>query len=87
MSTANGSKKGKLYCRDMTVANIRRKEGADFVEVVFLESARFYRLLKENHAYGDILKKLENALSDAEPIKVCFESIESDTIEEVHRSA
>ena len=86
MSNADGSKKRRLYYRDMTVANIRRKEEADFVEVVFLESARFYRLLKENRAYGDILEKLENALSDGEPINVGFASIESDIIEEVQNS-
>jgi len=84
MSNADdGIKKRKLYCRDMTVADIRRKDGADFIEVLFLESARFYRLLKENRAYSDILKKLEYALSEAELIKVGFESIESDVIEEV----
>lgn len=83
MSNADGSKKRKLYCSDMTVANIRRKEGADFVEVVFLESARFYRLLKENRAYRDILAKLEKALSDGKPLKVGFTSIDSDIIEEV----
>jgi len=83
VSNADSSKERKLYYRDMTVANIQCKEGADFVEVVFLESARFYRLLKENRAYGNIFRNLENALSDAEPIKVGFESIESDIIEEV----
>jgi hypothetical protein len=83
MNNKVGSKKKKLYCRDMTVANIRRTEGTDFVEILFLESARFYRLLKENRAYHDILKKLENALSDAVKIKVDFESIESEIIEDV----
>jgi hypothetical protein len=83
MSNVDSRKKRTLYCRDMTVANIRRKEGADFVEVVFLESARFYRLKKENPSYDNILRNLENALSDAKPIKVGFESIESGVIEEV----
>ncbi len=67
----------------MTVANIRREEGTDKTVVLFLESARFYRLLKKNRAYSTILQKLEKALSDAEPITVRFESIESDIIEEV----
>ena len=67
----------------MTVANIRREEESDFVVVLFLESARFYRLLKKNRDYRIILQKIENALSDTEPITVGFESIESDIIEEV----
>jgi len=67
----------------MTVANIRREEEADFVVVLFLESARFYRLLKKNRDYRIILQKIENALSDTEPLTVGFESIESDIIEEV----
>ena len=75
--------KKKLYCRTMTVANIRREEGADFAVVLFLESARFYRLLKKNRDYRIILQKIENALSDTEPLTVGFESIESDIIEEV----
>jgi len=67
----------------MTVANIRREEESDFVVVLFLESARFYRLLKKNRDYRIILQKIENALSDTEPLTVGFESIESDIIEEV----
>jgi hypothetical protein len=75
--------KRKLYYRTMTVANIRREEESDFVVVLFLESARFYRLLKKNRDYRIILQKIENALSDTEPLTVGFESIESDIIEEV----
>lgn len=83
MGHVDGGKKRKLYYHDLTVANIRREEGADFVEVVFLESARFYRLLREDQAYGDILEKLENALSDGKPIKAGFTSIDSDIIKDV----
>jgi hypothetical protein len=83
MNNTNADKKRSLYYRDMTVADIRRKHGADFVEVVFLESARFYRLLKQNKAYADILKELENAMLNARPVKVGLESVETDVIEEV----
>jgi len=83
MNTVDNRKKTTRYSRIMTVANIRRKEDSDFVEVVFLESARFYRLLKKNRAYDTILQKLEKALSDRRPISVELASIESDTIEEI----
>ena len=75
--------KRKLYCRDMTVAKIRYRQGADSVDIIFLESARIYRLLKKNRDHSSILKKLEDASLNAGLIKVCFESIESEIIEEV----
>jgi len=81
MSDAN--QKRNLYCRDMTVANIRRGEGADFAEIVFLESARFCRSLMANRAYTEILKRLEEALARGKPLKVYFTSIESEIIEAV----
>lgn len=83
MNTVDNRKKRTRYRREMTVANIRRKEDDDFIEVVFLESARFYRLLKKNRAYRSIIRKLEEALSDGRPIRVGFVSVESDLIEEV----
>ena len=83
MSTVDSRKKRTRYHRMMTVANIRRKKEDDSVIVVFLESARFYRLLKKNRAYGAIIQKLEKALSNRTPIRVGFASIESDIIEEV----
>ena len=39
----------------MTVAHIREPEGRDYCEVVFLESARFYRLGKANPAFSEII--------------------------------
>ena len=83
MSTVDSREKRTVYCRVMTVANIRRKEDEDFVEVVFLESARFYRLLKTNPAFSTITRKLEKAISNRNPIRVGLASIESDIIEEV----
>lgn len=83
MSTIDSRNKRTRYRRMMTVANIRRKEDDNFIEVVFLESARFYRLLKNNRAYDNIIRKLEKALSDRRLIRVGFASIESDIIEEV----
>jgi len=78
-----GNEKKKFYFRDMTVANIRRNDDADFVEIIFLESARFYRIMKKNSDCRDMLGKLERALSDSKPMRVGFESIDSDTIKAV----
>lgn len=73
----------KPYYRDMTVANIRYPEGANFVEVVFLESARFFLLPKESGAYEVMLGKLEHALSNATPVRIGIDSIESNVIREI----
>jgi len=84
MSRATQDEKGKRYLRQMTVAHIREREGADHVDVVFLESARFYRLFKENPAYDDALTLLRGALADRAILEIGTPSIDSDIIEEVH---
>lgn len=69
--------------RDLTVANIRYHEGADFVEILFLESARFFQLPKKAAAYAAMLGKLERALASGKRVRVGVASIESGVIEEV----
>lgn len=66
----------------MTVARIRFKKDQDPVEVLFLESARIYHLLKTNDKYPGILMRLEDTAYKKESIRVYFASIDSDTIEE-----
>ena len=67
----------------MTVAHIREPEGRDYCEVVFLESARFYRLLRANPAFGEIIGRLRNAMSMGRPVKVVLAAVNSDVIEDV----
>jgi|RhiMetdeSRZDD1v2_1073273.scaffolds.fasta_scaffold433769_2 hypothetical protein len=73
----------KRHYREMTVANIRERKGADYVEVVFLESTRFYRLSKENPAYAKTLGLLRHAMSKGRVLKVGFASLNSETLLEV----
>jgi hypothetical protein len=75
--------------REMTVANIREPELANHLEVVFLESARFYKLRKDNPTYQKILSLLHDAMAKGGVLKVRFASPDSDVIEEVqsHGSA
>lgn len=77
------TEKRGLYYRDLTVANIRPDEKADSIEIVFLESARFFRLPKGSDNYEVMLGKLQHALSNGLPARIGFASIESDTIEKV----
>ncbi len=67
----------------MTVAHLREPQGADHMEVVFLESARFYRLSKKNPAYDEALRLLRDAMANRRAVQVAVASLESDLIEEV----
>ncbi len=69
--------------REMTVANIRLQDGLDRAEVLFLESARIYSLLKENAAYLASLERLQVGLREGKPVKLRLASLESDIIEAV----
>lgn len=67
----------------MTVARIRERKGADHVEVLFLESPRFYKLLKKNPAYDEILKQLREAMTSGHVVKVRRASPDSEIIDAV----
>ncbi|NTU90438.1 MAG: hypothetical protein HGB29_02600 [Chlorobiaceae bacterium] len=73
----------RRYCREMTVADIRFPEEGEVVEVLFLESARFYRLQKGNADYVGMLARLKDAMTAGETVTLCFDAIDSDLIEEV----
>jgi hypothetical protein len=83
MIERDADKRGRRVYREMRVAHIREPEGAKYLEVMFLESARFYKLFKENPAYKEILGHLREALGKKHGLKVRCASVESDVIEEV----
>jgi len=69
--------------RELTVAQIRSREGADHVQVLFLESARFYRLLREQPRFDELLERLREAELERRPVSVGLASLDSDVIEDV----
>ena len=69
--------------RMMTVAQIRDSEGTEDVEVVFLESARFYTLSRKKPQHQLILKALRTSMAKGTKIKVRFASPGSDVIEAI----
>jgi hypothetical protein len=75
----------KRVFRAMTPAHIRESQGADYVEVVFLESARFYKLSKRNPIYYRIVKLLRDAIAKKRALQVRCTSPESNAIAEVQR--
>ena len=74
---------GDRLWRTMTVAQIRPGNGAPYSEVVFLESARFYKLYRNNPRYDEILKNLRHALAKGRALKVRLASPEGDIVENV----
>lgn len=68
--------------RTMTVAQIREQTHGDAVEVMFLESARFYRLLRNNPNFDDVLKRLRNGMRKGGVLEIRVASPHSDIIED-----
>lgn len=83
MKKTDQGRQGHHHYREMTVAHIREQKGVDYVEVVFLESARFYRLLRENPAYDEALRLLRDVMTKGQVLKVRFASLDTNIIEEV----
>jgi hypothetical protein len=83
MSNSTQAEDGKRHYRTMTVAHIREPQGADYVEVLFLDSARFYRLSKKSAGYADALRRLRDAMANGNVLKIGVASLDSDLIEAV----
>jgi len=83
MTEPGKNKKGQAYRRTMTVGYIREPDPSGCVEVVFLESARFYRLLGDNPKFNDILKQLRDAEREKRTVNTTTTSVVSDIIEDV----
>ena len=67
--------------REMTVVLIRERK--DVVEVAFSESARFYKLSRQNPKFEDILRRLREARDKKYPVRVLLDSPHGDVIEDV----
>lgn len=74
--------KNEQISRTMTVARIFDDTGGQR-EVVFLESAMFFRLRRENPAFDQIITTLRSALEKGSPVEVRLRSLDSDLIEDV----
>lgn len=69
--------------REMRVAHIRERKDAEYLEVMFLESARIYKLFKKNPAYSEIVGELRAAEGKKCAVKVRCATAQRDVIEEV----
>ena len=67
----------------MTPAHVREPAGAEFAEVMFLESARIYKLLKKNPKYEEILKRLREAIAKKRVVRVLLDQPHGGNVEDV----
>ena len=72
--------------RSQTIHRVRIKESADEAEVLFLESARIYRLPKTHPRFKPLLSVVHAALKDGKCVSVITASRESDLLESVPES-
>ena len=69
--------------RTMTPVHIREPRNTDYVEIAFVQSARFYRLFKSNPMYHQIAKVLRDAITKKRAVQIRCTSFESDVLAEV----
>ena len=67
----------------MTVAHIREQTEGDAVEVMFLESTRFYRLLKNSPNFSTLLERLRHARQKQTPVEIAIATPGGDLIRDV----
>ncbi len=79
MSKTNNKAK-KNYRTTMTVANIRDTGEQGCSEIMFLESARFYTLDRNNRKFKKLQTLFQEAMSKGRPVEVEIESVDSDII-------
>lgn len=80
---AERHREGAPVYRELTVAHIRSREDGDDVEVLFLESARIYKLLAKQPGREELLERLRAAEVERRPVRVGLASLDSDVIEDV----
>lgn len=65
--------------RSLTVVHVRERE--DCAEVMFVESARIYRLPRSHAAYRRVTDFLERAAAAGQPVIVRFDGTNDEIIE------
>ncbi|MBL7700844.1 MAG: hypothetical protein JNM14_01220 [Ferruginibacter sp.] len=68
-----------------TVANIAEPEHADFYEITFYQSARFYKLMRKNKNCKQALALLKQSKKNNKPVLVILTEKFGDVIAEVKK--
>jgi hypothetical protein len=69
--------------RDLTVAYIRTPDRADHVDVLFLESARIFKLARGRDDFDEVLTRLRASELEGHPVRVMLASFDSDVLDDV----
>ncbi len=67
--------------RVMTIAKIYERTNNEFVQVTFLESAQFYKLMISNKSFDSCLSILNRAKKENSPVKIRFTEPHGNIIE------
>ena len=67
----------------LTVARVMDKPKEGYAEVIFFESARYYKLLHSNLHYATYLGMLKSALQNKSVLDVTFTKLNGDIIKSV----
>ena len=69
----------------LTVANIAAPENAEFYEITFYQSARFYKLMRKNKNCKQALVLLKQSKKTNKPVQVILTEKFGDVIAEVRK--
>jgi hypothetical protein len=69
--------------RDVVVAHVRERPGMDFVEVMFLESARIFHLSRSHEHFDHLLTTLREAHAAGRSLRVTLAAPHSGDIDDV----
>lgn len=69
--------------REMSAVHVRQEAGTENMEVVFLESARFYKLQRKNPKFEAILREVREAIAQKRRVRVVLDSPNGNVIETV----
>lgn len=75
---------GDSTLHKLTVARVIDKPKEGYTEVIFLESARYYKLLHTNVKYTVYLNLLREAVKNKSVVQIRFSKPNGDIIAEVH---
>lgn len=68
---------------DLTVAHVREPSGKDFVEVMFLQSARIFRLSRLHDRFDRLLSTLREAEAAGRSVRITVSSPHGGEIDDV----
>jgi len=80
MGKSESREKEEPAIREMTPAHLREAKGEEFLQVMFLQSARIYKLFKKNPKYEQIQERLHEAVAAKRTVRVQLSAPQGDVI-------